>query len=184
MRRSLLLHPSSHTSAVRSIDVAIERPSAHLLSLRYVVSGNIAGIATPAPGDPARADELWRHTCFEAFARQANAGPYCEFNFAPSRQWAAYAFEAERRGRRVATEMNDLKINVKSGAEILELAIELSLNRMAELSARADWQLALSAVIEEMNGNKSYWALAHPEGRPDFHHSDCFALDLPSALPT
>jgi hypothetical protein len=23
--------------------------------------------------------------------------------------------------------------------------------------------------------------LAHPPGKPDFHHSDCFALELPAA---
>jgi hypothetical protein len=43
------------------------------------------------------------------------------------------------------------------------------------------WRLGLSAVIEETNGRKSYWALSHPPGKPDFHHSDCFALELPAA---
>jgi hypothetical protein len=38
--------------------------------------------------------------------------------------------------------------------------------------------LAISAVIEETNGTKSYWALAHPPGAPDFHHPDCFTLQL------
>ena len=41
--------------------------------------------------------------------------------------------------------------------------------------------LGLSAVIEEADGNVSYWALAHPPGKPDFHHSDCLALELPAA---
>jgi hypothetical protein len=40
--------------------------------------------------------------------------------------------------------------------------------------------LGLSAVIEEKDGTKSYWALAHPPGKPDFHHKDCFALTLPA----
>ena len=39
--------------------------------------------------------------------------------------------------------------------------------------------LGLSAVIEEHGGAKSYWALAHPPGAPDFHHPDCFAAQLP-----
>ena len=34
-------------------------------------------------------------------------------------------------------------------------------------------------AIEEQDGRKSYWALAHPPGKPDFHHPDCFVLDLP-----
>jgi hypothetical protein len=38
--------------------------------------------------------------------------------------------------------------------------------------------IALSAVIEEADGTKSYWALRHPPGPPDFHHPDCFALNL------
>jgi hypothetical protein len=37
-----------------------------------------------------------------------------------------------------------------------------------------------SAIIEEEDGTKSYWALAHPrEGPPDFHHPSCFVLELP-----
>ena len=32
--------------------------------------------------------------------------------------------------------------------------------------------LALSAVIEAIDGAKTYWALAHPSDKPDFHHPD------------
>ena len=39
-------------------------------------------------------------------------------------------------------------------------------------------EIGLSAVIEEVGSIKSYWALQHPPGRPDFHHPDCFALEL------
>jgi hypothetical protein len=35
-------------------------------------------------------------------------------------------------------------------------------------------------VIEAADGGKSYWALAHPPGRPDFHHAAGFAAHLPS----
>lgn len=38
--------------------------------------------------------------------------------------------------------------------------------------------VGLSAVIEEADGTKSYWALAHPPGKPDFHHGDGFALEM------
>jgi len=37
---------------------------------------------------------------------------------------------------------------------------------------------ALSAVIESADGTRSYWALAHPSDKPDFHHPDSFLLDL------
>jgi len=36
------------------------------------------------------------------------------------------------------------------------------------------WQLAMTAVIEEQGGRKSYWAMAHPAGAPDFHDPACF----------
>ena len=33
-------------------------------------------------------------------------------------------------------------------------------------------------VIETVDGERSYWALAHPAGQPDFHHRDSFTLAL------
>ena len=39
-------------------------------------------------------------------------------------------------------------------------------------------RIGLSAIIEETDGAKSYWALAHPPGKPDFHHPTCFAATL------
>ena len=44
--------------------------------------------------------------------------------------------------------------------------------------ADKDLVMAITAVIEERDGTKSYWSLAHPAGAPDFHHPDCFALTL------
>jgi hypothetical protein len=40
------------------------------------------------------------------------------------------------------------------------------------------WRYGLSAVIEEEGGNLSYWAIAHPEGKPDFHAPACFVGEL------
>ena len=37
----------------------------------------------------------------------------------------------------------------------------------------------LTAVIETLDGAISYWALAHPAEKPDFHHPDSFILILP-----
>ena len=38
------------------------------------------------------------------------------------------------------------------------------------------WRVGMSAILEEEDGTISYWALAHPPGRPDFHHPDCLSL--------
>ena len=64
-----------------------------------------------------------------------------------------------------------------------EFEATLDLDRLG-LPEDRPWRAALSAVIEEASGTKSYWALAHPPGKPDFHHSDAFVLDLfPSDAP-
>jgi hypothetical protein len=49
------------------------------------------------------------------------------------------------------------------------------------LDAEQKWELGLAAVLEEKDGTKSYWALAHPgeSEKPDFHDPVCFAAHLP-----
>ena len=43
--------------------------------------------------------------------------------------------------------------------------------------------LRVGFFIEDIDGGISYWALAHPAGKPDFHHPDSFALILPLSGP-
>ena len=35
-----------------------------------------------------------------------------------------------------------------------------------------------TAVIEEKGGARSFWALAHPAAKPDFHDPACFTAEL------
>jgi hypothetical protein len=160
--------------------VGAERVSDQL-RLRYVVEGGLGEINVPAVTTSARADELWKHTCFEAFVGDPSGDAYCEFNFSPSTQWAAYAFTDYRSGMKAIEELSAVAIAIASDDRRLELGVSLALGRLAMLPAEVAWRLGLSAVIEETNGRKSYWALAHPQGKPDFHHSDCFVLTLPAA---
>jgi hypothetical protein len=82
---------------------------------------------------------------------------------------------------RVATEVSAPQIEVQSGPECYTLQASLELDRLLSLPRDAVWHLGLSALIEERNGRKSYWALAHPPGKADFHHSDCFAHEISPA---
>ena len=68
-------------------------------------------------------------------------------------------------------------IEVEQTPDVLELKATLDLG--AALPPHATWRLGLSAVVETGEG-LSYWALAHAPGRADFHHRDCFALELPA----
>ena len=71
-------------------------------------------------------------------------------------------------------------IRVLSDDSSLTLDVQLE---AALVDEARDLKLALSAVIEESAGRVSYWALRHPEGKPDFHHPACFALNLRGTSP-
>jgi len=174
MRHLLTLHPDSRCDAVSGIEVDVVR-SVNLL-LRYIVTGKPGALMIPSVVEPRRADELWRHTCFEAFFRAPLGEGYIEFNFSPSGEWAVYRLDGYRQGRRSADDVPAPRITLHPNATGLELQASL------ELSNDSAWRLGLAAVIEETNGRISYWALKHPAGKPDFHHSDCFALELAATL--
>jgi hypothetical protein len=165
-------HPDFPCDAVDAIEVEIQRNGAMLL-LHYRVSGRIRDITMPPAVTPERTDELWKHTCFEAFIG-AGEPRYMEFNFSPSGQWAAYTFNGYRSGM-LAAPVDPPVFTTEFGATTFHLRAAVRLDTIAAL------RLGLGAVIEETNQRKSYWALAHPPGKPDFHHPDCFALELPPA---
>ena len=55
----------------------------------------------------------------------------------------------------------------------LQLPIVSAILKITEASGKS-WEINLTAVLEEQDGTKSYWALAHPPEKPDFHMPDCF----------
>jgi hypothetical protein len=138
----------------------------------------MSDIRMPPVVAAARSHELWRHTCFEAFVRASSGGEYYEFNFAPSTQWAAYRFSSYRSGMVVADEIRAPRIEVQSAPDCYTLQVSLALDRLLGFPREASWRLGLSALIEDTSGLKSYWALAHPPGKPDFHHEACFAHEF------
>lgn len=173
MRVELKPHPDTPSEAVGRLRVDVERSEGGRLSLRYLLGGWRERLLLPAKTASVRADELWKHTCFEAFVRGAGSEAYYEFNFAPSTQWAAYRFERYREGMSIADDVVPPTTEVISRPSNFELATAVTLAH-----APGPWRVALSAVIEEADGAKSYWALKHPAGKPDFHHADSFALEL------
>jgi len=155
-----------------------------VLVFAYIITGKVSDLVMTPLADAARTDELWRHTCFEAFLRGPSSAAYYEFNFAPSTQWAAYKFNSYRSEMRVATEIKAPRIVIEARREQYMLQASLELDGISPLASgggSAIWRVGLSAVIKETSGRQSYWALAHPPSKPDFHHSDCFALEVPQA---
>jgi hypothetical protein len=173
MRQALSVHPATPCAAAITIEAAGER-SRGQLKLSYVVSGDIAALYLPPAGRPTRADELWRRTCFEAFVRPGADEAYFEFNVAPTCWWAAYRFDRYRDGMAAAADIAPALIQAHTHGDRFELQVTLDLPGWAD----EPWGLGLAAVIEDLTGGKSYWALAHPPGKPDFHHPDGFAARL------
>lgn len=165
----LLSHPASPPCAIEAIEVsaAIVRGASTLV---YRVYG--ARPAMPAPSAPVRTDELWTRTCFELFVRPARGEGYYEFNFSPSTAWAAYRFDAYRAGM---AEQPLAAPAIEVLADGGRVGVDLS-----GLPA-GDWQVGIAAVIEEADGTKSYWALAHPGEKPDFHDGRGFTLSVPGS---
>lgn len=159
---------------VLSVACKVSRIADSVLIFEFVAIGEISGLAVPDLMLPQRCDGLWNATCFEAFLG-AEDGSYIELNFSPSRCWASYRFEGYRDGMAPGLDMAQPDIYVESSSRRLGLTAHFEIP-----ADQAPNRLALSAVIEEIDGTKSYWALAHPPGKPDFHHPTCFAATLPA----
>ncbi|HEY3887851.1 MAG TPA: DOMON-like domain-containing protein [Caulobacteraceae bacterium] len=179
MSVSLRPHPNQAAAPAITVEAHATRPSGNRLELHYVVTGDLGSLYLPPAGHPVRADELWKRTCFEAFVRPGADEAYFEFNFAPTRWWAAYRFDRYRQGMADA-DIAPARIEAHTAGERFELAVAMD---APSWPADRPWRLGLTAVIEALNGEKSYWALAHAPEKPDFHHPDSFALDLFPAEP-
>ena len=173
-------HPNSPSSPVEKIEVLAGHIGNGHLSLLYNVTGDIERLRLPPPGEPARADGLWRHTCFEAFVRPPRGDDYFELNLSPSGQWAAFRFDRYRSGMRPA-DVPQPKIVSQGLGAAYGLIASVDLGALPELAPWESWQAAIAAVIEAEDGSISHWALAHPPGKPDFHHPEAFVLELPPA---
>jgi hypothetical protein len=175
----LVPHADFPSTAIDSITVSASRGVGGRLEIEYCAHGAVADVRWPDWKAVEPADRLWEHSCFELFVRAPGARAYAELNFTTSGQWAAYRFDDYRAGIRAIDD-----VLVGGGRTVNDR--EVRVRRTISLPDWADvpeWQIGLSAVIEAEDGGKSYWALAHPPGKPDFHDDICFAgrLEAPGA---
>lgn len=179
MRQALKLHPSSVCPEVDRIEISAARRGPRQLTLNYRLRGNLDALRIGSTSKPVHGDGLWKNTCFEAFVSASPGDLYLEFNFAPSLKWAAYRFDGYRNNMREIEELEPPHVETSSDKRDYQMEVSLDLGGLSVLPANAIWHVGLSAVIEDASGRLSYWALTHPPGKPDFHHGDCFALELP-----
>lgn len=171
-------HPDSRPPAI-TVESELARFGA-AFAIRYLVRGDVSAIRMPPPAPAVRTDELWKHTCFEAFVAPEAGDSYFEFNFAPSSAWAAYGFSAYREGMHALDGVDPPIIEHEITPDGLLITVSLFAPNVARIARR----VALTAVIEDTHGERSYWALAHAPGKPDFHHRAGFVLELPPSEQT
>lgn len=164
----LVRHTDSEADAIRQITAVVSH-SSDRLKIKFVARGHLDRLKLTAPIGSRRADDLWRTTCFELFVEEALG--YREYNFAPSGLWAAYEFQGYRSGRTDlgGEPVTEVRFGVDDHSATLTAVVPLP-GRTRPVT------IGLSAVEEDIEGHKAYWALAHPDGAPDFHHPVAFDL--------
>lgn len=172
-------HPLTPCPAVKALTVSLARQADGGVCLRYQLDADLAMLRFPPAQAAGFADGLWEHTCFEAFIGVQGESRYHEFNFSPSRQWAAYAFGGYR--ERLAWAVGkppqlDIAFLPVEGRFQLEAII--SADQLPDNPENRPFEAGLTAVIEAVAGEKSYWALLHPAERPDFHQRNGFVAIL------
>jgi hypothetical protein len=171
----LIRHPSTPCPYVREFTVRVDSRGDGQLTFQYRLEGDIDELQWPPQRRSAHADGLWKQTCLEAFVRVPGARGYIEFNFSPSSEWAVYAFDDYREGMRPVSMPGTPKIICRRHEDSLEANVDAELPTLPPSSTL---ELAISAVLRDRHDTVSYWALAHPHGKPDFHHRDGYALKL------
>lgn len=174
---SLTAHPLGAANAIERVEVSVgqirqsEAMKRDRLVLQFRVECPPGSLFMPARQPPLRGDGLWQTTCCELFIKGPGSS-YREYNFSPSTQWAAYHFDnyRERSGWLECEQPPSVHADIEPYGLLLDADIPLD--------GQDKLRIGLSAVIEEVDRTKSYWALRHPPGPPDFHHPDCFALTL------
>ena len=173
----LIAHRAYPPLEVSSVAARIVSRDANWLRLRWRIE-EAGRLIVPAFAGKGRADELWRTTCFELFLMPDGSNGYCEFNLSPSERWAAYDFSDYRDGMTERKAPREPECTMRQGSSfaIFDAAIPAGALPWGGCAA------ALTCVLEEEGGVKSFWALCHPGDEPDFHDRACFTarLDAPN----
>ena len=148
------------------------RPAQRDGDLLDVSLPSIQPSSVPMQGD--RRDELWKHSCFEAFIGVPGSQHYWEFNVSPLGHWNLYSFERYRQGGAGLVEALPPSVTVRQTRRDCRCDVVLDLRPWWPIEGMPE--LGLTMVVEEINGRLSYWALSHPGDAADFHDRRSFLI--------
>lgn len=169
----------------------------NIITLHYSLVGKLEDILLASKSlDPSRKNELWSRTCFEFFLAIKDQPQYWEFNMSPSGDWNVYHMDAYRRiGFREETSLQRLPFEFRNARVAQSSQRQHSRNEsgMCTLDAVVDLNpilqpnqfldIGITAVIQTTDGDETYWALAHPAPKADFHLRESFILGLAEPVP-
>jgi hypothetical protein len=158
------------------LEAALVRRSG-ILSVSYELKGPVQNLSIPVSiGKPERRNGLWVETCFELFMGPIDSEAYWEFNFSPSGNWNIYRFDAYRQGMQEEHAIEALPFGAAILQDSFNLNIEIELGKFTLSGQKIE--VALCAVVKDINASVTYWALAHHGTKPDFHRRDGFIIKL------
>ena len=175
----LVCHPATPSLVPMAVEVqwaVLPQNGGWALQLTYTVSGDIQRLRLPKVAVSGPADGLWAHTCFEAFVSEPGSAAYRELNFSPSTQWAHYRFVKERVRDQGPVPLAPM---VQAPEVVGDRCVLAATVAAVPLSSNAaDNLFAPTAVLENNDGQRSYWAARHPSAQPDFHNRAGWAIPL------
>lgn len=164
-------HPAAPCPWVTAFAVEVDR-TPQALSIAYQLTGTLSQLLLPIENGGQRRDELWTSTCFEAFFRAPGSDQYNEFNFAPNGDWAAYQFDGYRNNMsNLDCTAPTIETRASSDTAIIRVTVPIELPSGPLL-------LGPTAILEDVDGARSFWAIHHALNKPDFHHIDTFKMTL------
>lgn len=164
-----------------TLDYSYQRDGLTIIS-NYTLTGDLARVLFPKANTetPSRMTGLWETTCFELFLKNKTHSSYIEFNFAPNGNWNAFQFKEYRTGMSEYNGLDKVLITLTRGQKEINLRAIVHLKErryfMEEDFVDGNIKLGPTAVIEDTQNNKSYWATKHFTKKPDFHFEDNFGL--------
>ena len=141
------------------------RHKGRMLLLCYSVHGPLEQLIIPPASDSGKyKPELWRSTCMECFLRSQSNCAYVEWNFSPAGTWWVCAFESYRIA--APQQPGDLPpVQIRTRQTAMRLALQTAI----PLINGAPQRIEQAVILEHADGQRSHWARAHPEEKPDFH---------------
>lgn len=155
------------------------------LTIVYLLTGSVDQIQLlgnpPVPS--ARADELWKSTCFEWFVKSSSSKKYWEFNAAPTGFWNFYELEDYRTHLKSSPLVEAPQFSLSpelSSSDHYQFKVEVNMSDLFsnDLTLSQSGRIAITSVIQWKSGEVSYFSLQHPLTKPDFHSDDGFTISL------